>query len=268
MQHVDPEILALLALGEEPAEVASDAELAHASTCPQCAGEVAELGHVARTGRESGHAEPLVAPVPAVWERVHAELGLSDAVARLDEVEPTAPLPAGPAEPAEPEVQGGTVHSLADRRRARAVPVAWTAAAASAALVVGVTGGVLWESRETAPSVTTLATAALDALPDWPDAAGDARVEETADGTRQVVVSVDAPTAPDGAVDGYREVWLIADDLSGLVSLGVLEGTEGRFDVPTGLDLDRYSLVDVSHEHFDGDPTHSGDSIVRGGLQT
>lgn len=77
------------------------------------------------------------------------------------------------------------------------------------------------------------------------------------------MIDLDAPTS----ADGYREVWLIASDLSGLVSLGVLQGQEGRFDIPAGLDLEKFSLVDVSEEHFDGDPAHSGDSIVRGPLQ-
>ena len=56
-------------------------------------------------------------------------------------------------------------------------------------------------------------------------------------------------------------------DVSGLVSLGTLDGTSGRFDLPAGLDLTQFSVVDVSEEQFDGDPAHSGDSIVRGPLQ-
>ena len=93
-------------------------------------------------------------------------------------------------------------------------------------------------------------------------ATGAARVEEQPDGRRQVVVTVDAPV-PEGT---YREVWLLAEDLSGLVSLGVLDGAEGRFDLPDGLDLTQFPVVDVSEEHFDGDPAHSGDSVVRGPL--
>ena len=46
----------------------------------------------------------------------------------------------------------------------------------------------------------------------------------------------------------------------------VLDGAEGRFDVPDGLDLAEFPVVDVSEEHFDGDPSHSGDSVVRGPL--
>ena len=67
--------------------------------------------------------------------------------------------------------------------------------------------------------------------------------------------------------DGFREVWLLRPDVSGLVSLRTLTGSSGRFDLPAGLDLDEFSVVDVSLEQFDGDPAHSGDSIVRGALE-
>ena len=79
---------------------------------------------------------------------------------------------------------------------------------------------------------------------------------------RSLVVDLDAEVP---ATD-VREVWLIRSDASGLVSLGLLEGASGRFVVPDGIDLDEFTLVDVSAEPVDGDPAHSGDSIVRGEL--
>ena len=55
--------------------------------------------------------------------------------------------------------------------------------------------------------------------------------------------------------------------LSLLVALGVLpEGDVGEFEVPQGLLDEGYRIVDISVEPDDGDPTHSGDSIVRGAL--
>ena len=134
--------------------------------------------------------------------------------------------------------------------------------AACTALVLGVVGGVLWERRDVDGAETTLASAALDPLPGWQGASGEAVVQESPDGHRQLVVSVDAPV-PAGS---YREVWLLRPDVSGLVSLGMLEGDEGRFDLPAGLDLADFPLVDISEEHFDGDPSHSGQSVVRGDL--
>ncbi|WP_043652851.1 anti-sigma factor [Cellulosimicrobium cellulans] len=270
MQHIDDETLALLALGED---VLDDDARAHLSSCPECADAVARLARVVDAFDGADPADGLVAPDAAVWSRVQAELGLTSAAA--PPVVAPAAVTDAPAAPTLPRDAAGTgaeapdstadatgtavVVPLAPRRRRVWVPVT---AAAAAALVVGGVGGILWERRGVEPPETTVASATLDPLPDWQGASGDARVEERPDGRRQVVVTVDAPV-PDGT---YREVWLLAEDLSGLVSLGVLDGTEGRFDVPDGLDLAEFPVVDVSEEHFDGDPSHSGDSVVRGPL--
>ncbi|MFB8228129.1 anti-sigma factor domain-containing protein [Cellulosimicrobium sp. NPDC055967] len=252
MQHIDDETLALLALGED---VLDDDARAHLASCAECADAAARLARVADAFDGADAPDELVEPPPAVWSAIRAELDLPTASTDLDE--PAAVTPSR-ADAPDGERAGAVVVPLAPRRRRVWVPVA----AASAALLVGVAGGVLWERREAEPPETTVASATLDPLPDWEDASGDARVEEQPDGRRQVVVTVDAPV-PEGT---YREVWLLAEDLSGLVSLGVLDGAEGRFDLPDGLDLTQFPVVDVSEEHFDGDPAHSGDSVVRGPL--
>jgi hypothetical protein len=71
----------------------------------------------------------------------------------------------------------------------------------------------------------------------------------------------------DVAGDVVREVWLLTPEVDGLISLGYLTGASGEFIVPDSVDLDRFSVVDISAEPLDGDPTHSGDSIVRGALE-
>jgi hypothetical protein len=71
---------------------------------------------------------------------------------------------------------------------------------------------------------------------------------------------------PDARTD--HEVWLMTAGTKRLVSLGVLHGTSGTFTVPTGVDVDRFRLVDVSDEPRDGNPGHSGDSIVCGVLRS
>ncbi|WP_437440904.1 anti-sigma factor [Rathayibacter oskolensis] len=134
------------------------------------------------------------------------------------------------------------------------------AVAAAAALVVGVAGGAWWQASRPDQAVV-VARADLAAFPGWQGASGTAELEDT-DGERELVVHLDAT----GGAQAYREVWLIASDASGLVGLGVLDGTDGRFTVPADVDLSQYSLVDVSEEPLDGDPSHSGDSIVRGPL--
>ncbi|WP_258725708.1 anti-sigma factor [Cellulomonas sp. NS3] len=174
-------------------------------------------------------------------------------------VAPGAPAPSGPASPAPGGSAGDGLAPVVELRRRR---TAWVAAAAAAGLVVGGVGGAVWMDRVRAGErAAVVAEVALDALPGW-SASGDAFVEQTSDGARTLVVTLD------GDVDdsAFREVWLIDRDVTKLVSLGVLEGTDGRFSIPAGLDLAEFPVVDVSEEPFDGNPAHSGDSIIRGVL--
>lgn len=238
MSHVDPELLALLALGEE---VASDEERDHIASCPECRAEIAELSSTVLVAKSALDVPALESPSPRVWEGISATLGLQEQL-------PAASVPPGPA--------AAPVVDLAPRRRRRLATIVSLAAAAA----VAVAGVSVWLTRP-AP-VQVLASAELDAFPAWPDASGSATVEESADG-RSLTVDL----AGDASGDGYREVWLIAADGSGLVSLGVLEGDRGTFAVPQGVDLADYPVVDVSEEPYDGDPEHSGDSIVRGTLE-
>lgn len=242
MRHVDPEDLALVALGE-PVDAATRE---HLDACPECAAAVASFADVVGVAREIGPDDVLVAPPERVWAAISEELALG-----------------GPATGTGTRA-GGTAASAPSAQvvplRRRGLP--WLAAAAAAGVVVGSVGtGLLLNRPEPAP--TTLAQAALDPLPGW-DASGDAQVIERADGTVELVVTLDGPAA-----DGdFREVWLIDREVTRLVSLGVLEGATGTFTVPAGLDLSDFAVVDVSAEPFDGNPAHSGDSIIRGVLDT
>jgi anti-sigma-K factor RskA len=137
-------------------------------------------------------------------------------------------------------------------------PVTWLAAAAAAVVIT--TGVVVAVNRTAAP--VTLASAQLEPL-DRYTAAGSATVTESSDGSRTIEVELNKAEAR-----GYQEVWLIAPDLSRLVSLGIMNSSSGRFDVPAGLDLSSYPIVDVSDEPLDGNPAHSTVSIVRGTLSS
>ncbi|MDH3293416.1 MAG: anti-sigma factor [Acidimicrobiia bacterium] len=71
----------------------------------------------------------------------------------------------------------------------------------------------------------------------------------------------------------YYELWMIDPDLDGMVSLGpvvVNDGEDARHTrtivIPDTVDYRRYPVVDLSVEPIDGDPTHSGRSILRGSL--
>ncbi len=268
MEHVDPEVLALIALGEP----ASDADRAHVDACPRCAAEVASLAATVAVARSVRPTDAPVAPSPAVWDRVRAELGLAEPPAgaplRVSSAEAIAPVRSrGRASTPVSGPDSSAPEPATDRTLAPVIPLRrrvapWVAAAAACGVVVGGAGGAWWAGRDDgAPSADVLARTALDPLPGW-DATGDARVEVAADGARTLVVTLDG----DGTDDGYHEVWLIDRDVTRLVSLGVLTGTEGRFTVPPSLDLGEFPVVDVSDEPLDGDPSHSGDSIIRGVL--
>jgi hypothetical protein len=238
MPHIDPERLALLALGEP---LATPAESEHLADCATCVEELTALRRAAVAGRASMDVGQLESPPEAVWKRIADELSLGT-TGTVTEIAP------GPAP--EPVVT----------RTRRSVAWRIWALAASLVLVAAVGLGGWALSQRLAP--TEVAEATLAPFPDHPSAEGSAVVEEQSDGSLAVRVVLDADAAP----DTFREVWLITADASALVSLGVLDGKEQTFPIPADVDLRDYVLVDVSQEPVDGDPNHSGDSIVRGEL--
>lgn len=69
--------------------------------------------------------------------------------------------------------------------------------------------------------------------------------------------------------DGYYEAWLLQVEdgqLRDLVPLGDLNSPQATYAV-SKVDLKRYNVVDISREPNDGNPAHSGDSVLRGQLQ-
>lgn len=270
MQHLEPDELALAALGEP----LTDEAAAHLLVCPSCAEERAAFAAAVSAGRSGGPVEELVEPPARVWQAVAAELGLAPGVrpgaSATEAAVPSEVVPSGadggsPAAGARvPRPASGVPASRSARRSRgstpRRWPALWLVSAAAAGVVVGGAGVAWWQGR--APAVTVLESAALGALPEWPDASGQAVVEVADDGTRTLVVDL----AGAGGADGFHEVWLIDTDVTKLISVGVLHGEQGRFVLPDSLDLAEFPVVDVSEEPYDGDPTHSGDSIVRGTL--
>lgn len=134
------------------------------------------------------------------------------------------------------------------------------AAVAALALVVGVGAGMLVDDATDEPQgPTPLATYELGQV-----GGTDAGTTPTAtlteqDGARTVEVDLDG--LPD--TDGFHEVWLLDPDTGALASLGPVR-PDGRYVVPDGTDLATLTVLDVSSEPLDGDPTHSGDSLLRG----
>lgn len=236
MPHVDPDLLALLALGEN---VGSDDERRHIDGCATCSADLRTFATAVAAGRRANAVGPLHAPHPRVWQRVLQELG-----PRLHET-------SGP--------RRGSAARRPGRRPSRPRRPLVIVLAVAAGLAV-LAAGLVAVQRLRPP--TTVASAILSPFPKWPAAEGSATVQQSADGTRTVIVTVNVtPTATRS-----DQVWLMTKDQHALISLGVLPGESGAFRVPIGVDLDRYDLVDVSAEPNDGNPHHSGNSIVRGPL--
>lgn len=257
MGHIEPDDLATLALDGVQPEAAARA---HLDECVACRTEYEALARTVELGRTGASAREFEAPPSSVWAAIHGELALAPELAG-DPFETDDADAAARARPQD-EAAGARITPLADRRRRSWWPIA--IAAAAAGIVVGIAVGVIATGiLGTRPGdQTVVASATLDAFPGW-SASGSALLEEDDAGVRSIVVDLDADVPP----TEIREVWLIRSDASGLVSLGLLEGSSGRFVVPDGIDIDEFTLVDVSAEPVDGDPAHSGDSIVRGELR-
>lgn len=247
MPHIDPDLLSLIALGEP---VASEADNEHLRTCSACAAEHAALRRAVDAARSQPDPGPLTQPSAGVWTAIHRELALDESLA------------ADPLEPERPQEPT----SLADRRSAsrtrgtgtapRRNTALWLIAAAAAVVIAA--AGISWvvtQQSEAPP----LAEARLEPLANFATT-GTAEVVERG-GERELTVELS-----DQEASGYQEVWLIKPDLSGLVSLGVMDTRSATFAIPPGLNLAEYPIVDVSDEPLDGNPAHSGVSIVRGSL--
>lgn len=267
MQHLDPESLSLLALGEELGDDAAD----HLRSCAGCAADFAGLRRAVVAAKPGPDAVALEAPGPQVWAGIHSALGLSPAVAAnplaaSDSPAPTAPSPSAssesPVSPSPAPLPSWEERAARKRKPGGGAgwmrrPGVWLAAAAATVLLAA---GVFWSVQQNQAQVTPLARAELAPV-DQHSATGSARVVEAKDGQRTLEVQVNKNEAR-----GYQEVWLIAPDLSRLVSLGVMTSDSGTFPVPAGLNLSEYPIVDVSDEPVDGNPAHSSVSIVRGTL--
>jgi len=293
--HPDVDLLALHALGEP---VLDSPSLEHVSACPGCTATVVELTGTVRTVRGPATRDVRAVPVPAhVWQAIAAELGLDPAV-RPASIGPSRLRP-----PSGSDARPGTVEAVAapaDVVAARADVVAARAAlaahrrprvdrravgvrvlaVAAAGLAVGAAGTALVVPRLTgtdAPAPAVLAAADLEAFGagEGTGVAGSASlaaVDPAQVGADDRVLQVRLDDMPDSD-DGFFEAWLIDPDTGAMVSLGPVRtdvpgAVAAELTVPRGLDVGSYAVVDVSAEPFDGDPAHSGVSLVRGTLDT
>jgi anti-sigma-K factor RskA len=131
------------------------------------------------------------------------------------------------------------------------------AVAAAIALVVGVGIGATLTDGTDQSAPATLATIELDPLAE--DVTPRTAVLRQGEAGRTIELQL----AGLPRTDGFHEVWLLDPETGALVSLGPVRA-DAVYAVPDTVDLADLSVLDVSAEPQDGDPTHSGDSLLRG----
>lgn len=265
MKHVDDETLAMLAVSDQ---VAADDVAEHLAFCDRCRDEVAALQRVAAVTRASEDVT-LAAPPEHVWDRIAAEIARTpqQAAATTEPGRAAERAPEGAPVGARPDAEHHAVarrpRSCPRRRRALAVAIA-SVGVLAVVLGIGVASGIV-PGLPRGDTETVLANTELAALPGWSGTTGRAELERDQDGRVTLLVDLHGERGRSGT-GPLREVWMMRSDLGGLVSVGYLDGDQGRFTVPDGVDTAEFPVVDVSAEADDGDPAHSGDSIVRGTL--
>ncbi|MFJ5774421.1 anti-sigma factor [Streptomyces sp. NPDC093094] len=243
--HLDADELTELALqaGSRP----TPRQRVHLVRCRRCREELRQLHRVVRAARDVSTEDLLVAPPPRVWDAITAEL------------ERGTRSPARTGSNTDASVRHAHPSRGRPWQRRPAMLLAAAGLAAGAALGSAVTW---WQLDDDVPPVYTSRDSRLAPLA-VPQAVGTARLVRSSPAGREVTVTV----AGLPRTDGYYEVWLMDRTHTRLIAVGVL-GPDGRatLPLPAGVDLSGYPLIDVSAQENDGNPAHSGQSVVRGSL--
>jgi hypothetical protein len=263
VQHCEDEDLSLLAVGEPPSAEVDQ----HLRQCLDCRRRLGRLRDVVTLARD---VDPVaIVPPPSVWAGIAAATGVT-AAPRPERVAAgasswSAEVPDGDPEPERrarrqqpPRTRRGGIGSWRSRRSILSV--------AAAGLVVGALAGsgvTMLLDDDTHRTQVIVATS-LDGLAPDPQATGEASVVRTSQGGRLLEIDVSELGSADD--DGFYEVWLIDPSVQRMIPVGILTGATGQFVLPEGLDLAEFPVVDVSIEPLDGDPKHSGKSILRGSI--
>jgi Anti-sigma-K factor rskA len=180
----------------------------------------------------------LEAPPASVWEGISAEVAKPVVVSRPTDV---------------------AVASTPLRRR---LPRRALSIAASLVVLLGVGGFVVKQKgtdRNLVVAIAPLSSVGLEGAP--AGLVGEADVVER-NGHRYVRLKAKGVAPKSGE---FLELWLIDSNVKGMVSLGAVNST-GEYELPSGLSVSDYPIVDLSTEPYDGKPTHSGASLLRGKL--
>ncbi len=165
-----------------------------------------------------------------------------------------SPVASVPARPAPPRARTG-LYGLP----------AVLGVAAVLALVLA-TGAALIVRTTNSDEVLAEAAIGNDGLPVEIDGSGVAVLKQQGD---DQFLELELPELDASDPDSIYEVWMIDTDVVGMISLGNLTATDGetvRIDLPGSIDHSAFPVIDISVEPLDGDPTHSGQSVLRGVL--
>lgn len=211
------------------------------------------------------------APPADLWDRIRTEAFVAESPSPKLSI---APEPRAEAAPSARITDDGVI-DLADQRTTRAATppeIDLTnksrfsprilLAVAAALIAVVVVGSLAVAGLNSEPNLVYAAEISNADLPEAFD--GTASVTLEVDDNPQIEISFDAPVPTDEPV----ELWLLSADGTDIVSVGLVEAGETSWDWPEGLAPDDYPIVDLSIEPNDGDPTHSGRSILRGVLSS
>lgn len=149
-------------------------------------------------------------------------------------------------------------------RRRLVVPPFAVAAAAGVLLALGVGAGVLIAGGvggdETSSTVAQVALRPVGSTA--PAASGSATL--VSDGGRELELRVHGLKA-NGPSGDYYELWLMnsTNDLVSLGSFRVPPSGTATVQVPVPVDPAAFKFVDISLEPADGNPRHSGDSVLQ-----
>ncbi|MCM2391942.1 anti-sigma factor [Streptomyces albipurpureus] len=234
-EHLDPEEMVELAL-ERVSPHAADPRLGHIARCQSCRAEWAELRRAAQAVRDITAADLPSLPPEHVWDSIARQLG------------PCSPPPGARRPP--------PVRRWSTGARGRLAAVCLTAA-----FFLG--GAVIWWGPWDQPAAVRPQQRTQLAPFGAQRALGTVELEQRAGGERNLLVRVRGLPA----TAGYFEVWLMDRTAGRMIALGVL-GPSGSatLPLPRGVDLAVYALVDVSAQPYNGNPAHSGRSLVRGPL--
>lgn len=201
----------------------------HLADCPTCRAQIDDLRVVAGLSAETQEVRDLPPPPARIWTAIAAEVGAA------------TPLPV-----------------RVRRSFPRTVVVALAAAVVAVVATIGVTAFL-----DRGPSPRVAARATLDRLAPAPSGArGDAQIIDRDGGTRLLLRVSGMPLQP-----GFYEVWLLDPDSGGMIPIGVMgAGPEAELPLPANVNLREYRTIDVSAEPYDGNPAHSGRSMLRGSL--